>query len=63
MFLCLFYSVTINESKVKFRKVFLLLFSYKNIAAPSSSSNFLVKLRCRGIVVFACLDESNPMSL
>ena len=41
---CLYYSVTINESKEKVRIVFLLLFNSKNIVAPSSYSNFPVKL-------------------
>ena len=39
MFLCLYYSVTINESKEKFRIVFCCFSTIKNIAAPLSSPN------------------------
>ena len=40
MFNCLYYSATINESKEKSRIVFYCFSAEKNIATPSSSSNF-----------------------
>ena len=57
------YSVTINESKEKFRIDFCCFSAIKNIVVPSSSSNFLAKLICLGILVFVCLDESILVSL
>ena len=57
------YSVRTNESKEKFKIVFCCFSPIKNIVAPSSSSNFPVKLISQGIFVFACLDKSIPMSL
>ena len=57
------YSVTINESKEKFRADFCCFSAIKNIVAPSSLSNFLAKLNCLGILVFVCLDESTLVSL
>ena len=59
----LYYSVTINESKEKLKKVFCSFSETKIIAAALSSSNFSVKLICCGILVFGCLDKSLPMSL
>ena len=63
MFHYLYYSVTINESKEKCRIVFCCFTAIKNIVAPSSSSNFPVKLICCGISVFLWLDKYKPMSL
>ena len=60
---CLYYSVSINDSKEKFRIDFCCFSAIKNIYAPSSSSNFPAKLICWGIVVFPCLDKSVPISL
>ena len=57
------YSVTINESKEKFRIVFCSSLAMKSIVAPSSSSNFSKKLFCWGILMFVCLDKFMPMSL
>ena len=37
--------------------------SEENIAAPSSSSNFPLKLGCSGILVFVCVGKSMPMRL
>ena len=54
MFHYLYYSVIINESKENFTCCFSAI---KNIVAPSSSSNFPVKLIRWGIFVFACLDK------
>ena len=44
MFHYLYYSVTINESKEKFWIGFCCFLAIKNIVAPSSSSNFPIKL-------------------
>ena len=63
MFHCLHYYVKINESKEKLRIVFCCFSAIKNIAAVSSSSNFLVKLFCEEILVFVCLDKSMPINL
>ena len=63
MFHCLYCSVTINESKEKFRIVFCCSSAIKNIVAPSSSSNFPVKIICWEILVFFCRDKSMPISL
>ena len=51
MFDCLHYSVTINESKEKFRIVFCCFSGMKNIVASSSSFNSPVKLIFREIFV------------
>ena len=53
----LYYSITINESKEKFKIVLSCFSAIKKIVAPSSSSNFPTKLICWGILVFACLDN------
>ena len=63
MFHCLYYSVTFNESKGKFKIAFCCISAIKTIVALSSSSNFTLKLICWGILAFACLDNSIPMSL
>ena len=60
---CLYYSVTINESKEKFRTVFCCFSDIKDIVAASSSSSFIVKLICWGMLVFVCLGKSVPTSL
>ena len=52
-----------NESKEKFRSVLCCFAAIKNIAAPSSSSHFSMKLICSEIVIFGCLDKYMPMSL
>ena len=59
----LYYSMTINESKEKFRIVFCCFSAIKSIAAPSSFSYFPTKLICWGILAFVCVDKSIPMSL
>ena len=59
-YLC--YSVTSNESKEKFRMIFCCFLAMKNVA-PSFSSNFPVKLICRGILALVCLDKSVSRSL
>ena len=46
MFHDLYYSVTINESKEKFKTIFHCFSETKNITAPPSSSNFPTKLIC-----------------
>ena len=61
MFYCLYYSVTISESKENFKIVCCCLSVIKSIAAPSFSSNFSVKLIYWGMLVF--LDKSMPISL
>ena len=63
MFHYLYYYVTINESKEKFRIVFCCFSAMKDIFVTSSSSIFPVKLICCGIFVFVCLGKSIPMSL
>ena len=63
MFYCLYYSVTINEYKEKFKTVFCYFSAIENLAAPSSSSNFSTKLICSGILVLVYLDKSIPISL
>ena len=62
MFHCLYYSVTINEFKEKFRVAFCCFSAIKAIVAPSFYSNFPTKLIRRGIIVFVCLDKSIPIS-
>ena len=62
MFHYLYYSVTINESNKTFELFFGYFSGIKNIDVPSSS-NFPVKLFCRGMFVFACLDKPIPMSV
>ena len=59
----LYYTVTINESKEKFRPDSRCFSAVKDIVAPSSSYNFPMKLFCWGILVFVCLDKPMPMSL
>ena len=59
----LYYSVTINGSKEKFRFVFCYFSAIKNIVALSSTCYFPTKLICWGILVVAGLDKSIPMSL
>ena len=63
MFSYFYYSVTINEFKEKFRILFAAFQTAFQIVASSSSSNFPVKLICRGILILDCLDKSIPMSL
>ena len=63
MFHCLYYSITINESKGKSRIVFCCFTVMKNIVVPSFSSNFPVKLIYLETVVFVYLDKSIPVSL
>ena len=46
MFHCLYYSVTFNKSKEKFRTVLGCILTMKKIVAPSSCSNFPTKLIC-----------------
>ena len=58
MFNYLYHSVTMNESKEKFEIVLYCFSAIKNIAVPSSSSNFPVKLIFWGIFVFVCLDKN-----
>ena len=58
MFHYLYYSVTINVSKKKFRIVFCCFSARTSIVAPSSSCNFPVKLICWGIHVFICFDNN-----
>ena len=62
MFHYLYYSVTINEFKEKFRIVLCCFSAIKNIVAPSSS-NFPVKIIYWEILVLVCLDKSIPKSL
>ena len=62
MFYYLYYSVTNNESKEKFRIIFCCFSETKNIASPSSCSYFFVELICWGMLAFVCLDKSIPMS-
>ena len=63
MFHYLFYSVTITESKGKFRIVFCCFSETKNIVGLSSSSNFPTKLIYWGILVFVCLDKTKNIYL
>ena len=63
MFHCLYYSPTINECKENLETVFSCFWATKNIVAPSSPSNFPVKLICWATVVFVCLDKYMAMSL
>ena len=58
----LYYSVTINESKEILKIIFCYFSAIKNIVAPSSSSNFLVKSVSSGKLVFVCLDKCILMS-
>ena len=44
MFDCLYYSVTLNESKEKCKIVFVVLLARKNIVAPSSSIFYEIDL-------------------
>ena len=61
---CLYYSVTFNESKEKFKPVVGYFLTTKNNVAPSlPSSNFPLKLIIRESLMFFFLDESIPMSL
>ena len=59
----MYYSVTITESKEKFRIIFSCFSTIRNIAAPSPCSNFYTKTVSCGIVVFVSLDKSIPISL
>ena len=61
MFHCLYYSVTINQSKEKFRMVFCCFSAIKNIVAALSFSNFPVKLFFWEILVFVCLHKFMPI--
>ena len=63
MFHYIYNSFTINESNEKFRIAFCCFSAIKKILAPSSSSNFSIKLLCWGMFVFACRDKFVPMSL
>ena len=45
-----------------FRKGFCCFLAIKNITSPSCSSNFPTKLIYWGILVFACLDKSIPIT-
>ena len=63
MFHYLYYSITTDEPKEKFRIVFYYFLAIKNIVAPSCSFNFPTKLICSGMLVFICLDKSIPKSL
>ena len=59
----LYNSAKNNESKDKFKIAFSCSSETKKIVAPSSFSNFSVKLVCGGILVSVCLDKSIPISL
>ena len=59
----LYYSDTFNESKEKLNIYFWLLFSYKNIVAPLSSSSLPSKLFFCGTFVLVYLDKSIPINL
>ena len=63
MFNYLYYSMTINEYKEKFRIVFCCFSTIKNIVEPSYSSNFPKKLICSRILVLVYLDKSIPINL
>ena len=63
MFHYLYYSVTINESKDKFSFFGGCCYVAVKKRVAVLSSNFSVKLSCRGMVVFAFLDKSIPISL
>ena len=57
----LYYSVTINESKEKFKIVFCCFLTIKSIIAPSSS-NFPGKSTGWGKLGFVCPGKSIPIS-
>ena len=61
MFYYLYYPVTMNKSKEKFRIVFCFFSAIKHIVAPSSSSNFPTKLIYLGMIVSVCLDKAIPI--
>ena len=58
MFHCSYYSVTLNETKEKFKINFLCFSAITNIVVPLSFSNFCAKLIYWEIIAFACLDKS-----
>ena len=51
MFFCLYYSITFNELKEKFKIVFRRFSAIEKDSCTIISSNFPVKLICLGIVV------------
>ena len=66
MFYCLYFSVTTNEAKEKFRIVFRCFLGIKNIVAPSSSCNFPVNFICWGRLAFVCflrVDKNGLLSI